>query len=460
MCSFIGYSGHIKDLEQVNALTVRRGPDLTRRESIGGWDFVHNLLSITGSFTGQPFTNSDKSLVGLFNGEIYNWKHLNKEVSSDGEILLPLYEQYGPSFTKMLDGEFAIAIFDFVRQTLVLSTDAFSTKPLWFADENGAYGVASYKSALIKLGFLNPIKIEANKTIVIDLKNRIRTSEFTVFEFDPRNQYKDSLDDFFNAFSSSISKRTKDARENIFLGVSGGYDSGAILLELLNQKVDFEAYSILGQENKEVLLKRHALLKEDQSFVFDFGLKDYHEQKRNLKKICEPFEASLYDQRFPSRNIIEDAGAVGLGLICSEAKKRNNKIYLSGQGADEILSDYRMHGKGLTGHSTIDGHFPEDLGAIFPWHNFYKGAQEFYIAKEEHVAGAYGIEARYPFLDPHLVQEFLFLSPRIKNLSYKYPLQAFFEKYDFPYAQGEKVGFIPRKKNLNDYVSRIFNGQL
>lgn len=455
MCSFIVTNRKPKNLEAANRLNARRGPDATSVHESEGWTVVHNLLSITGARTEQPFVSQDGARVCVFNGEIYNWRSIDAAASSDGHTLLPLYETVGPQFTKKLDGEFALALLDHKNQTLLLSTDAFATKPLWLAIEHDEIGVASYESALLGLGFTSPKKIPANTTRIIDLRTKKEISSHTVFDFDPAHQTKDTVDDFLKAFSESIRKRAQGTREKVFIGLSSGYDSGAIALELVTQQIPFHAYSIRGQENQEVLEKRHALLPKGSGEIFEAGYRDYQVAKRELHDVCEPFVETLHKRRFASRNILEDAGAVGLGIICKHAKREGYKIYLSGQGADEILSDYRMHGHGLTGHSSIDGKFPDDLAAQFPWHNFYEGAQKFYIAKEEHVAGAFGIEARYPFLDTTLVQEFLWLTPRVKNVGYKYPLSVLFDKHAYPYAPNVKVGFIPRKKTIADYIARL-----
>ena len=66
---------------------------------------------------------------------------------------------------------------------------------------------------------------------------------------------------------------------------------------------------------------------------------------------------------------------------------------------------------------------------------------ESYLAKEEYVAGAYGIEARYPFLDLDVVQEFLWLKPEVKNLHYKSVLYHYLNKYNYPFTKDEKIGF-------------------
>eukprot|EP00965_Chrysotila_dentata_P231559 6198434-Pleurochrysis_carterae.AAC.1 len=114
-----------------------RGPDATHSIMAHGWSFVHNLLSMTGAFTLQPFVSSDGMVVCLFNGEIYNYRTLAKHLvgdeeafSSDGQALLPAYMRWGADMVTHLQGEFAVVVLDFAQQTILISTDVFSTKPL------------------------------------------------------------------------------------------------------------------------------------------------------------------------------------------------------------------------------------------------------------------------------------------------------------------------------------------
>jgi len=66
---------------------------------------------------------------------------------------------------------------------------------------------------------------------------------------------------------------------------------------------------------------------------------------------------------------------------------------------------------------------------------------ESYLAKEEYVSGSFGLEARYPYLDKDVVQEFLNLTPRLKNIMYKSVIDNFLTEHGFPFCRGEKKGF-------------------
>ena len=104
-----------------------------------------------------------------------------------------------------------------------------------------------------------------------------------------------------------------------------------------------------------------------------------------------------------------------------------------------------------------------DDSVVNRWENFYQGSQRAYLAKDEYVTGAYGIEGRFPFLDARVVQEQLYLAPELKNTYYKAAAQLYMKKHGYPvepcvvtpahpFGEGagcKKVGFLvpsrPRK---------------
>ena len=104
------------------------------------------------------------------------------------------------------------------------------------------------------------------------------------------------------------------------------------------------------------------------------------------------------------------------------------------------MSDYGFNGHKIYNHSQFGGLFPNNLNGFWPWDSFWDGTQIKYLNKEEYIAGHYGIETRYPFLDKYLVQEFLWLTPELKNSKYKSALSEYLSINNFPFAQ-EKIGF-------------------
>jgi asparagine synthetase B (glutamine-hydrolysing) len=439
MCSFIFTERVVDNLDIVNFYTKFRGPDKTNSETINGLTFIHNLLSITGEFTTQPFIDND--VICLYNGEIYDYGDYN----SDGESLIPLYREHGFDFIKRLDGEFAIVLVDFTHGKVMFSTDTFKTKPIFYSSGIGNLGCSSYSDPLIKLGHTNVKKMEPNSTLIFDITTKELVSISKVHEFDVSNQYKDNCDDWIDAFTRSIKKRTEGIREKIFIGLSGGYDSGAICCELLNQKVPFKTYTVMGTENVNVLNSRFKLLGDNEQQSLTKNSSEISVAHNYIEKNTEPFQfvtysnTSDYDEYWLS--LIDDNGANHLSHLCAYAIKDSKKILLSGQGADEIFSDYGFGGVKKYKHSNFGGLYPDDLSEVYPWPSFFNSSMESYLAKEEYVAGAYGIEARYPFLDLDVIQEFLWLKPNVKNSHYKSVLYFYLDKHNFPFTEGEKIGF-------------------
>jgi asparagine synthetase B (glutamine-hydrolysing) len=403
MCGFLVYKE-----KGDNVRISRRGPDCTNAYSHAGLTFVHNLLSLTGDFTPQPFV--DGGIVCLFNGQIYNQPFAR----TDGEVLIPLYRTHGPGFAQQLDGEFAIALYDFESGLAVFATDPFKTKPLFVNGiECGSYrsGVGGEKASP------NEIRIAALDGTVLD--------RLPVRRWDLR-QWKDGYDDWIEAFEWAVAKRAKD---DCFIGLSSGYDSGGIACALLNRDVRFKAYSYAGSEASEVLAARHRLVAHE-DFMPRHELASWlqeHVDNEAYTIVCDGEPTSM--------RLLDDGAAIGLATICHAASREGRRIALSGQGADEILSDYSP----WPGQSELKGTFPRELRL---WRNFNGSCQESYLTKEEYVAGAFGIETRYPYLDTGVVQEFLWLSAEAKNRHYKAPLREYLLRSNFPFEEGVKRGFM------------------
>ena len=418
----------------VNRLLKLRGPDYTGLYTREGINFAHNLLSISGKFTPQPFV--DNNIVAVFNGGIYNADGYD----SDGHCLIPRYRMHGDRFSSQLDGEFAVCIADFDRRCIILSTDIFGSKPLWIAINGSEFGISTYRSPLELLGFANIHKLKPNTIVRLDLDNLSLSSIGSVYEFD-LSQHKTTFNDWIVAFEQSIRKRTYNLREELFIGLSSGYDSGAIACALDQQRIDYHSYTILGREPQDIISRR---IRKNYSLITTTP-ELFDRAHKYIQQNVEPFQytisSSSSDYNEYYLDLRDDSGSNGLSIICDRARTNGKKIYLSGMGADEIFSDYGFNGQKIYPHSNFGGKFPEDLSTIFPWNSFYGSSMESYLTKEEYVAGAYGIETRYPFLDRTVVQEFLWLTADLKNSAYKSVLDNYLKLNNYPYIQNQKIGF-------------------
>ena len=225
MCGIYCSNIRTSDYKKINGYIKYRGPDHTERLDYRGYTFIHHLLHITGEKCIQPFHKND--VICLYNGQIYNYKSFG-DYKSDGECLIDLYQEYGDEFVKKLDGEFAIILFDFKKGLILISSDVFKTKPIFYSIDSGRFGCATFKAPLVLTGHKQVQSLEANTTKVFNLKTLEPVKQYRVYEFSLR-QHKTSFDDWVHAFKDSLKKRTANLREKLFIGLSGGYDSGAFV---------------------------------------------------------------------------------------------------------------------------------------------------------------------------------------------------------------------------------------
>jgi asparagine synthetase B (glutamine-hydrolysing) len=285
-------------------------------------------------------------------------------------------------------------------------------------------------------------KLEANTILTLELDSKAFVNSIRTYEF-VLHQFNDSFDGWIRAFEESVRKRTRGIREKVFIGLSSGYDSGGIACELNKQNVPYKAYTVVGHEDQDVLRKRYEMFNSNSCGVHlqdnRWAYKDY------INKNVEEFKYRIYssssDYNEFNTRLQDDNGSCGLSMICDNARKEGHKIYLSGSGSDEIFSDYGFNGEKKFLHSNFGGLFPEDLATIFPWASFYGSTMVSYLAKEEYVAGSYGIETRYPYLDKYVVQEFLSLTHTLKNSKYKSVLDEYLTRSNYPFEKNIKRGF-------------------
>src|SRR3972149_3894080 len=132
-------------------------------------------LSIIDLKTGdQPIKNEDGSVIVVFNGEIYGYKHLIEDLlkkghklktKSDTEVLVHLYEEYGEDMPKFLNGMFAFAIWDEKKQKLFIARDRAGIKPLYYSNFDGIFAFGSEpKTVLLHPKFPKTLDSDALST--------------------------------------------------------------------------------------------------------------------------------------------------------------------------------------------------------------------------------------------------------------------------------------------------------
>jgi asparagine synthase (glutamine-hydrolysing) len=164
MCGIVGQARTLDRpvdralIEQMCAALEHRGPDARGVHLDGGVGLgVQRLRVIDLQTSDQPIYNEDRSIVVVFNGEIYNYRELRTQLRAKGhsfatcgdtEVIVHLYEEEGPACVHLLDGMFAFALWDARNSQLLAARDRVGKKPLFYALRDGSLTFASELAAL------------------------------------------------------------------------------------------------------------------------------------------------------------------------------------------------------------------------------------------------------------------------------------------------------------------------
>lgn len=163
MCGIAGFSGvgSEGDLKRMIEAIHYRGPDYQGVSLVGNTGLAHARLKIIdlSPEANQPFFANDKSAAIVFNGEIYNYLELKEELlktgkyefrtSGDTEVLLYLYMEYGTAMFDKILGMFALGIYDFKANSMLLAKDVAGKKPLYYCVAGNTLVFASEIKAVI-----------------------------------------------------------------------------------------------------------------------------------------------------------------------------------------------------------------------------------------------------------------------------------------------------------------------
>jgi len=164
ICGKVEFNGRDVSEELIRSMTAtlhHRGPDADGVYTKGGVGLGHRRLSIIdlSSAANQPMANEGGNIRVVFNGEIYNYRELKRELQglghvfsshSDTEVIIHLYEEEGPECVRRLRGMFAFAVWDDKRRSLFLARDRVGKKPLFYYLDNDCLIFASEIKAILE----------------------------------------------------------------------------------------------------------------------------------------------------------------------------------------------------------------------------------------------------------------------------------------------------------------------
>lgn len=382
MCGINGYIKHSHESEQqlkakvntMNDLIFHRGPDedgvFAESNPTYSIAMAMRRLSIIDLSSGtQPIFTDDKSIVIVFNGEIYNYRELKAKLVEDGvsfsttsdtEVILKLYEKYGPDSFKELDGMYGFSIYDKNINKLFIARDFFGEKPMYYYSHNDEFIWASelksiintidHKPGISKNGlnlyfrltyipapytiYEGVKKLEANHYITYDIAN----SSFEINKTNPDNipekqkiSYNNAKKDVKQLVYDSVQSRSiADVPLGTFL--SGGVDSSVVSL-CLSQGVEskIDTFSIgFKKAYFDESDKSRLVAKLINSNHHEFKI-DEDDLKHNIHDIVLNF-----DEPFA------DSSALPTFLV-SQKTRTNVKVALTGDGGDEVFGGYNKH---------------------------------------------------------------------------------------------------------------------
>ncbi len=350
-----------------------RGPDgdgYYINKNIG---FGHKRLSIIDlSDNGaQPMKSKDSRFILNYNGELYNFKDLRKDLEkrgyeffteSDTEVVLRSWEEWGEKCVNKFNGMFAFAIWDNKNNELFLIRDRYGTKPLYYLNHKNCFIFSSEQKSFFK----NPhFKREINKESLLEyftfqniftdntfLKNtkilmpatimkinsRGRTSSYTYWDYNFANsEVKKKEDDLINELESLFDEavqRQMFADVEIGCFLSGGIDSSTITSfasknhkKLKTFTCGFDLSDASGVElnfDERKNAKKTSDYLKTNYFETTINSKD---MENSIKQVCKSIEEPRLGQSYPN-------------YIISRFTSKQVKVALSGTGGDELFCGY------------------------------------------------------------------------------------------------------------------------
>ena len=354
---------------------IHRGPDGSGSYSSPHISLGHRRLAIIDLVTGdQPMISGDKRFAIVFNGEIYNYIELREELrslgrkfrtTSDTEVLLQAFEQWGHSCTAKLNGMWSFVVWDDKEKRLFASRDRFGIKPLYYAVKDGMFLFASEPKALLASGALSRAvnrrmvydylaftitdhtaetffeeisQLPPGHSMVVDLSIQPKTGRFWQLPeiLRPSDKGDDLLvREFRELFSDAVRLRL---RSDVPVGscLSGGIDSTSIvctaqnMLKGVDGKVKrMETFSAVFKgmdiDESRFIVETQKMIGTDSHFITP--------TKEEMLADIENFVRSQ-DEPIVTPSAISQCNVMHL------ANENKVKVLLDGQGADETIGGY------------------------------------------------------------------------------------------------------------------------
>lgn len=383
MCGIAGFSGPEVCAETAHPLLRRmihtlahRGPDGYGYHAEDGVGLAHARLSIIDLATGdQPIRNPRGTVWTVFNGEIFNYLELRRELEAEGrvfytqsdtEVIVHLYDRNGDRFVEHLNGQFAIALWDSERRRLVLARDRAGIRPLLLARSGGRIWFASEAKALLAVlpqcAALDPLALAetfstwspiAPHTVYRGIDS-LPPGHTLAIEHDGRETLRQYWDWTFpdaaetspSRYPLSVEAATAELRELLIDAVrlqlradvpvgaylSGGLDSSGIVAMIRGfTDTPVRTFSVAFEDGE--------FDESDYQQAMVRHLRTDHTTLRCTRRdIGDAFPQLIRHAETP----VLRTAPVPLMLLAGSVREHGYKVVLTGEGADEVFGGYDL----------------------------------------------------------------------------------------------------------------------
>lgn len=377
MCGFVGFTNAIDNSNKVLGEMMdkirHRGPDSEGRyidECIAMGFRRLSIIDITDSGN-QPIFNEDKSKVLFFNGEIYNYREIRKELEekghkftthTDSETLIHGYEEFGEKLLDRLRGMFAFVIWDKETKELFGARDFFGIKPFYYATMNGTFMFGSeIKSFLVHPAFVKELNTTALENYLTFQYSPTNETFFkNVYKLPPAHcfRYKDGKLDIKRYWDVHFNA---DEKPDMDMWVDRISDTFKNSVEA-HKIADVEVGSFLSSGVDSSYAASVANV--DKTFTVGFGEDEKYNEigwakefskyigKENISKVITPEEYwdNIKKIQYHMDEPLADPSCIALYFVCNTAAQYV-KVVLSGEGADEIFGGYNIYKEPLGSHA-------------------------------------------------------------------------------------------------------------
>jgi asparagine synthase (glutamine-hydrolysing) len=397
MCGFIGFFGN--NAENRICVSMIKGiyerGETTESFSTRRLDAVVRRLKIVDRDNAvQPFRSSDERYDLIFNGEIFNFKELQKShltdypltTHSDTEVLMALLIRYQKEALKLLNGQFAFVFFDLEKDSFLAGRDHIGISPLYYLqDEEGIYFSSTIK-CLVPFGR----KIQSLALGSILTNEGLESYYKPTVQIIPKDQDR-VLEEVHREIKEAVLRRI-DTDLPIAVIYSGGIDSTIVLHLACQHHADVTAFTI-GKEGSEDFEISKRFCKERNIRQITLPLKSRDLSVRQVREAIKATELTEY------LDIIN--GVLTMSLF-REIQRHGIKISLSGDGSDELFGGYDMY-------ETIG---EKDSNDLFEYKLNHLNRTE--LQRVDRTAGSFRVENRVPFLDIKVINTALSLEKKWK----------------------------------------------